>query len=362
MLHQWFDESALASRGAIATNTAGWGYEGLKNNEARLRQYYQEKVFRVDGRHVLALLLRNLPYLGKDVTVNTYSVLDFGWQYANRFELSHPVNQGRINPSGWFYAATLPEIYILDDSQFDVSAAMEQWKDLSPIKVVHHPYNTLSMGGLLRQWPVPPKDGYVVISIHLAKLSLQYQMWKQSHEEQDVTVFLAQYPLINALQSHLDVAIANRFKALWFKAPVSPLVRLCPMALPDYTNAIDRGLTTLVDRIRQRAMTYGEVLEVVPLPFSGNWKNAISLPDRLSVFQIKWSYAAAKLPTLVFLLSMKKDQDHAINSGRMGQLRQEIRAAYNEKAYHRCFQPAQWGLMKELETLVGYDNTTQRRP
>lgn len=362
MLHQWFDESPGVSRGSVITSTAGWGYEGLIRNDHRLGEYYQGQVLRVDGQHVLALLLRNLPYIGKDVMVNTYSVLDFGWQYANRFELSHPANQGRINNRGWFYNANLPEIYILDDTTFDVSQAMEKWKELSPVKVVHHPYNTLSMGGLLRQWPTPPKDSYAVFSIHLAKLSLQYQMWRQRNPELDVIVFLAQYPLINALKSHLDIAVANRFKALWYDQPISPLVRLCPMALPDYTQAIDRGLRTLVERIGQRTMTYGEVLEALPLPFADHWRDAIDLPDRISVYQIKWSYAAAKLPTLVFLLGMKGEKDHAVNAGRLGQIRQEIRAAHNEKAYQRCFQASQWQLLKQLETLVGYEGMTQGRP
>ena len=99
----------------------------------------------------------------------------------------------------------------------DLVSLEGMWQNFSPVKVLYHPYNdmTLNIRDGSRTKGI---EGYAVITVDIPLLALQFHKWKQwarQHLEAipGVEQFVFQYPLVNMMRSDASVSYFNHVAA-----------------------------------------------------------------------------------------------------------------------------------------------------
>jgi hypothetical protein len=216
----------------------------------------------------------------------------------------------RNPPISQFYNNNCLELLVYDDSWFDANAVKGNWQQLEPIKVLEHPFDDINLNMPNNHFQSSlPQKGLAVISVNVAMLIVQFHYWVESIKEftGDVTTtqaqFLVRYPMFNAMKSHLDISIRNRFFKLYNKEPVSNFLKIHPVAIRDYSQLLDNALRNVCQTLRTKNLTYEEVLLQIPAISYDNQRQVMVLPEITPTRSVKWVLDLTRLRTIYNLLS-----------------------------------------------------------
>lgn len=221
----------------------------------------------------------------------------------------------RIQPLAQFYNQSCLEVLIYDDSYFDANKAKGNWQQLEPIKVLDHPFDDINLS-------IPNFDyqssgnnsGLVFISINVAMLVVQYHYWVESLTEAvpDITTakaqFIMRYPIFNTIKSHMDISIRNRFFKLYSNEPVSNFLKVHPVMLRDYSRLLDNALRNVCATIRDRSLTYNELLQQIPAVSYENQLQVLKLPEITPTRPVKWALDLTRIRTIHNLLRYEDEK------------------------------------------------------
>lgn len=296
---------------------AEWDYmrNQLRRNLITILEYYQNTSVSVATDHLLIQILQSLVIPLSLSTERYYANIEpLALTLASPFQLTSPINVGRPF-DGVFYGRGNKEIIVAVDEYFDPIVADKNWKLLTPIRVLRHPFTDLRLNipdGKVKS----QEQGTVVLSLNIPMLAIQYRAFRREEQQRvaagvvdvqrNVMQFVMMYPLSNLLMSHLDQALFNRFDNLSKDLPVETGRSYHPFHLPDHGKRISVIHQRLLHILRRSNYNFGATLAFIPGAVQNDMERAMLVPDVVPTRQVLWSLVLARLPALLFLISTAK--------------------------------------------------------
>ncbi|EBW9734501.1 hypothetical protein DQR70_05855 [Salmonella enterica subsp. enterica serovar Oslo] len=125
------------------------------------------------------------------------------------------------------------------------------WQDFTPVKVLYHPYNDMSLN--IRDGSRSKKiEGYAVITVDIPLLALQFHKWKQWARQNlevmpGVEQFVFQYPLVNMMRSDADVSYFNHISAQLMGHSITPQRKNYVFSVPDVEPLVSPDVQYLLE-------------------------------------------------------------------------------------------------------------------
>jgi hypothetical protein len=237
-----------------------------------------------------------------------------------------------------FYGDNVQEVLLSASEDVDLLTIDETWKQLLPIKVLRHPFNSTALepldGRLNTEYP-----SWAVIQIDLPKLALQYREWYLAQKRANVAFvrspmqFVFEFPLANALLSHLDVALLNRIMTLSSGHEAEAFYSSWPMYLTDYDRKVDNYLVDRIAHLTQRPMTYGTMMQQVKLVALENMQGLSEIPEVAITRQNAWAMTLWTLPIIEFIVQIDFEAGSSRNTQEASILRKRYRELKRDKEF-----------------------------
>lgn len=302
-LREGTGNSALIESGSLIR-----GLNNVRSELMKSMTYYQAQNKFVDNKHVLVRLLKTLPGPLTGNVLSWYNTVDddIGRLYTN-FGILGDVNaRANITP-GSFTNSSVGEILFDFRQRRDYAVPFLDWVANTPsIVVFHHGHREIIPAPLLGNFPVSSVDDYCVVGIDIPLLFCQYHLWKNALEAKDfpapVDRFLANGPLVQALQSFNDVSVLNMYDAISANQaiPKSTMIRF-PQGYTDHSAALAVAMSEHVTRIRRAKLGYTDIMKNLPLMFSPTVFTQSRLPSMMVSRQARWIYLVSRLQHLCLL-------------------------------------------------------------
>lgn len=301
------------------------GFESVRRrwleNIIRLQGHWRTSGYAVKPDHVLSRLIGSFSIpLYSDVRKYRDAITDMVPQLCMACGIAAPTNSSyNLDNPGWFYGLKDKEWLLSDSTDFDPIVAARNWESLEPLKVLRHTLTDLNMALPNGDVPDAP-DGYVIISINIPMLAVQYWAWQRTQlittqgAAERVQQFIGQYILPSLLPSQTTVAFFNRMLATLTGAPVTAERKVNSLALStNYTN-VDRVIATALNDFKINKMTFSEIFGCIPTATAETMLSFIQPPDTVIARQNQWALEAAYIPYTSFALQLsKKHDDNAQN-------------------------------------------------
>lgn len=351
-MYDFFTEGAMRNRGAATAPYFLYVREGMVTEIAKVIGYYRERSLVVRNDHLLVRLLKHLNVsMNRDLRNYADTASDRLASVSRVMQITSAVNVGKVIQPGEFYGDN-PEIIIADDTEFDYEEAMKDWKNLEPIKVHRHPFTDMSVAVPAGEYKGSNEKGLIVLSVHFAKLAIQYRGWYMSERSQadgsteSMAQFVRRYPVTNLVRSHMDVALFNRLAALKKGALVAPYNRVNPVYQIDYSSRIDAALQKYIDNVLGTQRTFEEYLLNLPSFRGESMLETFALPRVVPTRQVEWALVLARLPLIFFLLSVGGDKQHPANRQYLNRIKETLWAIRNDRGIANIVPP---GIFREFK-------------
>jgi len=331
------------SRGSIVVPQLRYAYKKLNAMIKKAVLYRRYSGRTIPNQHPLVRFISALSTSnGQEVDFYVDNVLARADRVIRTAKFTTMANQGDVHHL--LYGENIVEAVLIKQTRpDDLMGLVDNWFDLAPIRVIDHPFTDLSFDALNGD-----RDnitvGMATIEIDIVSLMVQYRQWQRHIKQmlgEDATVaigqFLYQYPLANALRSHIDIACRNR---LFYhcKNLIPSLLndtRDIPEFIGDYTGLIDEGYKQLATRLMRKRISWDELLQGIILPSDKSIYDTLALPKLPYVQQITWLYAMSRMTSLQFLMWY----DHVLasrqNRDQTNNLRREIKRLLQMGIYRR---------------------------
>lgn len=277
-----------------------------------ITSYYHDRVYAINNDHILSRII-NTAFVPFDYTLDRYieAASARAPYIAKLYNLTSTIHGGNIF-DGIFYGKGNNEIILYSEEYFNPQDALQNWKQLQPVKVLEHP---VSNSRLL----VPDgKDhnsekGLCVIAVDIVLLLIQFrgfmmeQLAKKSSEDKgllEINHFVRMYVIPNMLYSHVDIMLFNRMYNLYYGAPMGSAMDKYPFSLIDYSSRIDKVMVEILRRVRNKSIKYSTILKMVPTIYSENSHEALQMPDYPRTRQIWWALFLTRFREIKFLLDV----------------------------------------------------------
>lgn len=291
-------------------NVTGWNQARnvLTAEFNRLLRYHRQNVSFVNNDHLLVRLLNSTEY---DSGLLSEVALRLNGSYDNKMTslgIGSPFGRPDFTLNSWFYNKKTYEILVQDSSLFDADYIYENWQDAQPIRVLHHPFNDLSLAYPNGKYVSNEKPGYAVISINPSMLAIMYKGYLDSDKVANNGVvsapgiWISQYPLFNMMNSHIDIVLRNRLIAMFQGTPLAPYRSAYSMAINNPTSYVDTALATVVKNLRSQPFKFDKVLETIPAFSRDTQRGTTAYPLNIASHHTSWIYDLARAPLLDFLI------------------------------------------------------------
>lgn len=270
--------------------------------------YYHTQNKFVDNKHVLVRLLKQLPGPLTANVLSWYNTVDdnIGRLYSN-FGLLGDVNARASVIPGTFTTGTVGEILFDFRQPRDYTRPLLDWiKETPSIVVFHHGHRDIIPLPLLGDLPATSMDDYSVVGIDTALLFCQYHLWKNEREVADtpapIAVFLANGPLVQAMQSFNDVSILNIYSSIAAHESLpKPQGMRFPQGYIDHSGNLASAISEHVTRIKRARLGYTDILKNLPMLFDSTAYTQSRLPNMMVSRQARWIYLITRLQHLLLL-------------------------------------------------------------
>lgn len=291
----------------------------------------------VTNQHILSRLvdLITIPMTG---LLDRYmdEVRDRALTIAEVLQVTTPVSYGVIHRTNQFYTGA-DEVIIFDDDEFDWINAKDLWMTWQPVKILRHPFNCLNPiipdGSI-----IVPEKGLVVVSINVAMLMVQYRMWMETDGRVGKTKdqFLYSYPIVNAMYSHIDMALMNRMMALWTQKPLEKFKIFYPsIALTDIHSRYDTCVMRHMKDLHRKSARLAMLLDNLLAIDNRTMSEALTMPSIAPTRQVKWATILARLEIMEFLKFYRSTMLNPPDQNLVDRLHQSLEIGLNDNVLDR---------------------------
>jgi len=293
---------------------ARWNYlkPNLKHNVESVISYYRKSPFAVKSQHFLVRLLHAIIVPKSQEIERYYDNVDaIALNIGMTMGMTSSISRGHIF-NGVFYGKGNHEILIADNTSFNPIEAEKNWEELEPIKVLRHPRSDLNFN-LPDGTNTGVEDGFVVISVNIPMLAVQYRSWRRQEgrfslvtgaSERNIMQFIHMYPIPNMLRSHADLAIFNRLFNWTFGLPMGEATVKHPFFLIDYHKDVDHTIDVVLDNLDRVHKNFYDTLGSIPAITEDSMQEVLQLPEIPATRQVIWALTIARLPTLRLLFKL----------------------------------------------------------
>ena len=300
---------------------------GLDRNIKMIHDYYRNNPAYIKSNHFLVKLLMglNISHLLDDL-LYVGKVEDWSLNFSMAMKMTSATYRGKLFRPGHFYGPYVDEVLISDTDKFDVAEASKQWSELTPIRVLSHPFTDMDMA-LPNGKAHRDESGVAVIAINIPMLALQYKCWRRQDRDrinetpQTVQQFLQEFPIPNMIESQTNVAMLNRAMTMFFGGVLPAKKRAHPMYLTNWSEEVDRAIRYWFRFVEQRDLRFGDMINVFPHVGTTPLLETLKLPDEAFTVQIQWAVVMARLAVMTFLVQFDYEHNHGINKGQLNRLR-----------------------------------------
>lgn len=289
------------------------------------------------NQHLLCRLLDliNIPTNG---LLDRYmeEVNDRSYYLAETLQVTTPTSYGIIHRTNQFYTGA-DEVIVFDSDEFDWTDCENNWMTFQPVKILKHPftglYPVIPDGNIM-----VPEKGLVVISINVPMLMLQYRMWKNTDGKVGNTKeeFLFNYPTVNAMRSHTDIALMNRMMALWSKKPVERFKHFYPSsAIVDVHSRYDTNVLKHMAELHRKSPKLFMFLDNLYAIDDRSMAEALTMPSLAPTRQVKWATILARLEMMEFLKFFRSTMLNPPDQNLVDRLHQSLQIGLNDSALDR---------------------------
>lgn len=322
-----------------------WDYIKRYYNDTEIPKFinhYQENTYPTASNHLLVKIIQtaNLPF-AMDYDTYVEKARYAGRRISNGVGICHPTANGRMFHPGVFYNSRSYEVIIGHGERFNVDDAVKNWRELSPIRVLRHDFSDLSMARLNGNYPVL-KDSVAVIAINLPMLLLQYRRFSEEEGKnaqgsiEPLSAFAGRYPITNALRSHLDWCVWNRW-ATYCRGEKFDKVsgNTHPFATIDFGPRMDRVWGKLGDTFFDRKPSFTDMLRVVPMLSVDTMYERVKLPDIVQTRYVNWGLGVALLPVIGYLVDLNTQFANPINEPYLNQIRRDLMRITHDNVFRQ---------------------------
>lgn len=342
--------------------------DALRRNLATLIQFYNNTSYTVAPDHLLVKILQSIA-LGQNMTTERYyaNLTPLALTLASPFNLTSPINTGRVF-NGVFYGRGNQEVIVAVDEYFDPIKAEKNWKSLTPVRVLRHPFTDLMLNipnGQTRSM----EQGICVITVNIPMLAMQYREFCQEEKlrvesgatdaQRNVMQYVAMYALPGMLFSHLDHALFNRINHLWNNLPIYHGRSYHPMALVDYGKQITGVQLRMIEQLKRSGYNFAQTLAYIPGAVQNDMERALLVPDVVPTRQVLWSLVLARLPALLFLFNTAKNGAKIRDQREVDQIAETFLQLRRQRVFETSLPPE---LYKQTMTLIDKIVTMTNNP
>lgn len=301
------------------------------NDYKKLHEYLLSRKFFLPNDHLLVKIMKTVNVSFKrDLYDYVETVRDTVPDIEAMFKLVSPLNFSLPNYKSSFYNNRCTEIVISIREDFDISEAVEHWRNLEPVKVMAHPFTDLSYTPIVGKYVSSNASGLAYIYLDVPKLMFQYRMWvrdqlKAKKQVESVDKFLIDYPLFNMMKSHTDVAIFNRVHNTLLGLPSDGYNPKISLATLDNTKFAEAASKVFVAQIIKSPVRFDEIIQNMPTVFNEDFLDVIKLPDIAKTRQVKPALVGARLKLFEFLLQVNAKQNTHINRSWMNAISNDLK-------------------------------------
>lgn len=312
-----------------------------------LTDYYQFSSYRLPNDHLLVQIVKNLEYSletpFEKVVETVYARAPY---VANHFNLTSSLQKGTPKKNV-FYANRNNDMvdYVFSNSLIDIDPFDEEkiWKDLSPLKVLHHTCTDFRLLPINGQNDIP-WNGYSVVHIDIPLLALQYREWCldkvmnfDSEAIYNANKFIVTNVLPKLYKSHMDYVMINLMAVK--ENTLSKVVhgRWLPIALPDIQKPAEAAINEIHKKLSMSRRQYMHTLESFPTIFSKNGLELLKMPFVVSTRQDNWLQMLTRLPVIETLIQLQSKPGRDVNKGFINDFKRNIDFFLNAKEYDNVY-------------------------
>lgn len=238
-----------------------------------IQTYWQGSAVVVKSDHILARILSTVVRNQDSVYGQYFSTERQAYSIASSAGMVTNRTVGRVRPKGDFYGC--PEIYYFKPKEDSLKKLryLNEWKTWEPVTVSRHPFSALDYR--LPRGNYPKTEEIAVIEIDIPLLYAQYQQWRMDQAfliEDPVlhpSAFIIQYPLMNMLKSHIDLAFLNRIRNTLLDLPSdNTLFESFISGHPTPYTLVDSVVTSYCDKLKRTNIRFKDLINTLPTPFS----------------------------------------------------------------------------------------------
>lgn len=306
---------------------------GIQKNISNYKKYYQNTNHSVASQHLLIKILYHFGEGYGQSYRDFYTFLKANYlNYSRSIHLSSPGWVGKAHP-GVFYGAGVKEFLIAHhDPIDDFDKAILNWNNLSSVKVLFHHRSDLQLANFTG---INTTDtfGYAVCQIDIPLLCLQYKAFRDYQRRfTDVEIdatnsamqFIRKYVLSNMIDTHMDIAIFNRFYRNYLALPHTKADDRQPFYVMDFEDKVDDVQKEMLRALKDRNYTFSSMLKTILAIDKDSMLEVMPLPNIARTRQIKPALLLARIDVLELLMLINKQSKGNSNQSELNTIRQEI--------------------------------------
>lgn len=290
-------------------------YQRVRDNVTYWINFTRENIVAVKSTHILNKIIAGnyIPY-SSNITEYKETVTKTAPMSMGLLGLTTDYSEGKLFRDGDFYGKNSHEVYVYSDDPFDETS---DWKEWTPVKVITHGGTSLDINPMLSNVGLVT-ESVSVFAINVVMLICQYALYANvTPEESGVRgsrFFCTQYPIPNAIRSHIDVALLNRFINNWFNeyADMTTVNQKLNLRIP--LRQIEMVIRDINKRSGGKRQQMKDYLYNIPLIFE---ENALAYAD----FEFEhpnsnnyWVFILARARILRFLISVCRKNNNVVGN------------------------------------------------
>lgn len=208
-----------------------------------------------------------------------------------------------------FFGPSIKEILIsVTNGYTDLVTIDGLWQEFSPVQIMYHPYNDLTLN-IRDGSKTEGVKGYAVIRVDIPLLALQYHKWgkwvaRNGDLIPPIGQFVYQYPLVNMMRSDLDMSYFNQIASYSIGKPIIPQKKRYSFSMPDVTNYVKADVEYLLENIMEKKRSLIDLSQALLLLNAGSVYDFLQMPNipisaanagALSLASMPWIATLAQL-------------------------------------------------------------------
>ena len=328
-----------------------------KTNLFEAIAYYKRQVKYVKANHILAQIITMLDLPRPDMSSSYFNayVAERAEHVARLFKLTTSEIYGKCHP-GYCFGNLYKELYLYDASPFDIVFDETHWQNISPVRVITHNKNDLSMLATYGK-VTTSESGLAIMSINVRRLAFNYrcfQRWNLSgNHGLSLVNYIGMFIIPNMLKSLTDIALMNRIMSIYYNEPLSEVLINHPYYKANYIERLDKGINTLLTNLDHTDNKYyAAMAEAIPALARPNMDIALILPDVLNTQQNDWVLIYGRLRYFIFFADIGGTKGTNLERVLIERYQRRVKFGLNNNRYTKILPEDHVLQLKKEQTIL----------